>query len=108
MNRNDPALYRQMSAPFDTIEQSNEAISAFFAELSELRKKHRISDVICLCEINVTRDDGEEIRGSAKLQMGDSSNYLPMIAREYGAARQEHEEGIASIVAKARRARRAP
>ena len=104
VKRHDPALYRQMSIPFNTIDQANEALAAFFAEVAELRKKHRIADVVCLCEISHTLD-GEEVRGSAHLHLGDVGAHLPMLAREYGAARQKHEDDMARLIANSRRAK---
>lgn len=102
---NDPATYRRLSVPFPTVEASNEALTAFFEEVRAARERHRIPDVIVLAEISVMID-GEEVRGSAHAHNGDSSRILPMLAREFGAAQQRHEEQIALTVARARKAAR--
>ena len=100
---NDPAHYRRMSEPFETVEQSNEALAAFFADVRSARDKHRIAEVVVLCEISVVVNN-EEIRGSAMAQHGDSARMLTMLAREFGAEQARHEERIALITARARKA----
>lgn len=100
---NDPANYRRCSEPFDDIEQANEAISKFFAEVKVAREKHRISDVVVIVEVG-HRLDGDEVRGSASSMLGDFNRVLPMVAREYGAAQQRHEERLALLIARARKA----
>lgn len=102
---NDPANYRRCSEPFPTVEAANEALLAFFEEVRAARDRHRIADVLVLCEVSHVLD-GEEVRGSAFAQHGDSARALPMLAREFGAAQQRHEEQIALIVARGRKAAR--
>jgi len=103
--RNDPKLYRQLSEPFPSVDKANEAISAFFRDIEEARKKHRIPDVVVICDI--THDlEGEEVRGSATMKLGGSEHHLAMLARAFGAAQQIHEETLALIIAHERKAAR--
>ncbi len=103
MTRNDPATYRRLSEPFPSVEEANEALAAFFRDVQAAREKHRIADVVVLVEISNVLD-GEEVRGSASSFYGDSARVLPMLAREFGAAQQRHEEQIALTITRAREA----
>lgn len=102
--RNDPKTYRELSNPFATNEEANAALRAFFDDVEAARRKHKIADVIALCEI-VVEIEGEETRGSGSLHMGDASRQLVMLAREFGAAQQAHQEMLALVVARARKSR---
>lgn len=44
--KNDPENYEAMAVPFATEKELEHATSAFFAEISALRKKYKITDVI--------------------------------------------------------------
>lgn len=102
---NDPKHYREISVPFDTAESGNTALAAFFRDVQAARDKHRIPDVTVLCEISHTLN-GEEVRGSASVSFGDSSRVVTMLAREYGAEQQRHEDRLALIIAAARKSAR--
>ena len=56
----DPKLYREMAVPFPSPEAANEAHEAFFTELGELRKKHKIRDLYCTVAGSAVYEDGEE------------------------------------------------
>lgn len=101
----NPAHYRRMSEPFATVEASNEALAAFFADVQAARDKHQIAEVVVLCEVACMADD-EEVRGAARSTHGDSARVLPMLAREFGAEQARHEELLAKIVARGRKAAR--
>jgi hypothetical protein len=100
----DPKLYREMSAPFDNGDDANAALQAFYEDVGAARKKHRISDVVVLCEI-AHMLDGSEVRGSSSTMIGHSFNHLPMLAREYGAARQRHEDMLKHLISESRKTR---
>lgn len=102
---NDPTNYRRCSEPFADVEKANEALVAFFAEVKAACEKHRIADIAVLVEISHMLD-GEEVRGSASSFHGDSARTLPMLAREFGAAQQRHEDQLALMIARARKAAR--
>lgn len=103
--KNDPKHYREISAPFDTVDAGNTALSAFFRDVEAARNKHRIPDVTVLCEVSHMLD-GEEVRGGASSSFGDSARVLTMLAREFGAEQQRHEEKLSLILAHARKAAR--
>lgn len=102
MRTPNAALYREMSAPFETRDAGNDAVSAFFTDVEEARKKHRISDVIVVVEVGMM-SDGEETRGAAALYLGDPTKAIPMIAAEYGKQRGIYEEQLAQLIARSRR-----
>lgn len=103
MKINDPKKYREMSMPFETTEEANAALKAFFEDVKTAREKHRISDVVVLCEISHKIDD-EEVRGGASTSLGDSARVLVMLAREFGAEQARHEALVASVIARSRKA----
>ena len=107
MKTNDPDNYRRCAEPFESVAVANEALAAFFGEVKAARDKHRIAAVVVLCEVSYVVD-GEEVRGSALSSHGDSTRVLPMLAREFGAAQQRHQDQIALIVARGRKAARIP
>lgn len=100
---NDPSNYRRCAEPFADAEHANEALAAFFADVKAAREKHRIADIAVLVEVSHMLD-GEEVRGSASSFHGDSARVLPMLAREFGAAQQRHEDHLAALMARARKA----
>ena len=99
---NDPAHYREISTPFTDVEKANEALAAFFADVKTARDKYQIPDVVVLCEV-AHMLEGEEVRGSASCNYGDSSKTLPMLAKAYGAEQARHEDMLALLVAGGRR-----
>lgn len=105
MSNNDPAHYRRMSEPFHDAVSANDALAAFFEDVKAARDRHRIADVVVLCEVSYSLD-GDEVRGSARCTHGDSASVLPMLAREFGAEQAAHQERIAKIMATARKAAR--
>lgn len=99
---NNPKHYREMSHPFPSTDDANAALSAFFADVKAARNKHRISDVVVICE--VSHDfEGEDVRGSASASYGDSARFVAMLAREYGAESARHEDRLAKLMTSARR-----
>lgn len=102
MASNDPAHYRDISKPFETRNDANEALSKFFADVRAARDHFRIADVIVICELS-HKIDGEEVSGHASSNMGDSGRVLQMLAREYGAEQVRHEEALKLITAHARK-----
>lgn len=103
--KNDPANYRRMSEPFRSGEEANEALSAFFDEVQAARERHRIADVVVLCEVPHAApviEDGEyrgvkEVRGAAEMFLGDSARVLPMLAMGLGAERRRLDDAIEAM-----------
>lgn len=100
--RNNPKHYREMSHPFPSTDDANAALSAFFSDVEAARNKHRISDVVVICEVSHDLD-GEEVRGAASASYGDSARFVTMLAREYGAESARHEDRLAKVMSSARK-----
>lgn len=90
----DPKLYREMSKPFDTVEQARAASSAFVDEFIELRKKHRIADVYCITQFCYLNDEGEEIVAGGQVGLGNSFEHEAMLARTLGRIQAERQAMI--------------
>ncbi len=54
----DPALYRKMSEPHESQDAGNDAVMAFFKGVAELRKQHRIKDVVMVATVAVDYGSG--------------------------------------------------
>jgi hypothetical protein len=95
---NDPANYRKVSEPHETPKAANEALTAFYEEVGELRKKHRIAQVLVVCETNVMYESGE---GAAltHMQYGDALKGVPLAAYAYGQLKSEQLEMINTLLA---------
>ena len=100
----NPKRYRELCTPFVSNDAANEALKAFYADVEIAREKHKIPDVVVLCEVSHMIEE-DEVRGSSSFQLGDSAKRVPMLAREYGAARQAYEDGLARLMAQARKSR---
>lgn len=57
----DAKTYYKLSEPFADADAANAALDAFYAELRELRKKHRLADVHCIVRIDVSYEDEDQI-----------------------------------------------
>ncbi len=90
----DLNLYRELSAPFPSLEALNEAITAFYAELGELRRKYRLLNVTVLVEANLIQSDGTEGSGAARCHFGNEAHQLAMIAQAYGRTKAEWDERL--------------
>lgn len=76
----DPATYRAMLVPHESIEAATEALRAFRDDMRELRKKHRIAEVNFIAKVIYVTADGEETEGAAPLHIGDPTHAWPMSA----------------------------
>lgn len=72
----NPEHYEQMNAPYDTAEDANAALDAFFEDMIALRKKHRIGNVVtvaCVC----VKNDEQPLSMSG--HCGSSSYIVPLL-----------------------------
>jgi hypothetical protein len=83
-------LYAEMSVPFGSIDELNDAWMAFQTELRELRKKHRVRDVTIICEGSFMLD-GEPAEARVCSHTGSTLRKLPSLAFAYGEAKAEQE-----------------
>lgn len=88
----NPENYRKMSEPFETPEKANEALENFYNELSELRKKHNISDILVVIEDSSKYSDGKIGTFMQCLQFGNSLKCETLAAYAYGQATANHRE----------------
>ncbi len=101
---NDPNHYRMMSDPFADATQANDALAAFFDDVKAARDKHLIADVAVVVQVTVRAPDGAPRNACASAYYGDPlANKLALLAREYGAAREQHEQVMAETIEAGRR-----
>ena len=93
----NPALYRRLSEPHESIEEANSEVRQFFAAVSALREKHRIADMVLTCAINAMRD-GEETAAFVGAYFGDRIKHEAMLARELGRVQGERQQHIAELL----------
>ena len=55
--KNDPENYYKLSEPFESSDACNEALTKFHEELSELRKKYKIRDLLVVTYGSVKYED---------------------------------------------------
>lgn len=100
---NDPSNYRMMSEPFDDATQANQSLEAFFADVKAARDRHLITDVSVVVQVAIRAPDGER-KACASAYFGDPlANKLVLLAREYGAAREQHEQILGDVIEAGRR-----
>ena len=89
-----------MDVPFEDAEKTNEAIAAFFKDLEEIRKKHKIANVHCIVQ-GKCMYESEEGTWINSIHLGDSLKALSMTAWAYGLQDADHRELINKIVSQA-------
>ena len=91
---NNPTLYRELSKPFAGRELAEQSMEKFFEELAELRKKHRIADVVCVTQVNIQDASGEEGAQIATIRLGQASEHPTILAHALGSIRQEMNQAL--------------
>lgn len=97
-NKANPALYRELSQPFQGMDLANAALHSFADDLEQLRIKHKIQEVVCLCQVPVLDASGEEGVSTVSLSFGDPLEHISMVARELGAKKARFDDGINRLV----------
>lgn len=92
----DEANYRELCEPFLTVGDADLAVSGFFAELQELRKKWRLADVYSIIRVAVADADGGIAMTTTHL--GDSMFAESMTAWAFGQEQARRQEAIARLV----------
>jgi len=100
----DPATYREMLVPHESIEAANEALSAFHADLREIRKKHRIAEVNFIAKVLYVTADGDESEGAAPMHIGDPlhAGHMSAFAAGYWASDAESIRAANAVAGKKR------
>lgn len=98
----DPAKCRELSEPFADSEAAEAALEAFFAELGELRSRHRLARVLCCAAVNI-HDPSGEYEATTYAHFGDSLRALPLAAYVYGAETEATAARVAGMVAQGKK-----
>lgn len=98
MEFRDPALYRQLSVPFPSVDDANASIKAFCDELAELRKKHRIRDLLFTIRIGLVDEAGTEGDSTLVNHFGDRASMESMAAYTYGTMSARRQELMRAYV----------
>ena len=89
----DAKNYAAMSVPHDSIDLAEKAYGAFFEEVAEARKKHRIKDVVliaCVCFAEGENQNEAMLSG----YLGSALMALPLTAQAFGTMKAEQEQTI--------------
>lgn len=102
---NDPETYALMAKPFESKEKLDAAVEAFSAELRELRKKHKMTDVYVIIA-NSCAEGGEEDAGEYThvLHCGSSARSLMLVASAFGMEKEKYDRMIATLTKRSRSA----
>lgn len=95
---NDPENYYKLSAPYESEDAADEAISKFYEELGELRKKHKIPDLLIVIKATVRHKDGKVGQMMGQYAYGSTLDHLAMAAYVYGQLQAEHKELINKLI----------
>ena len=92
--KSDPALYREMSVPHESVAAASDETRAFVEAVSAARVKHRIRDVLVVMQLGVIRDDGQEVSAQTRFSFGDRGATVEMAAYAFGAETREQSERL--------------
>lgn len=96
-HKTDIENYRNMSEPFTNRIVAKERIVQFLEDVGELRKKHRIADVLVSARVLVVEGD-KEGAVTTHVHFGDASNAALMAATILGREEAAREQLIADLV----------
>lgn len=94
----NPALYRQLSEPFPTVDAADAAINGFNTELRALRAKYKLPDVHVIMMGSCIHESGEEGHFMLNTHHGDASRAEIMTAWALGKAQAERQEQIGRVL----------
>lgn len=96
--KHDPENYHKMSEPFESKEAISTALTAFNDELSELRKKYKIADILVTIQDSIKYEDGNIGQVMLTLSFGNSLNIPVLAAYAHGQAQAESREHINKLL----------
>lgn len=97
MAESNPKRYRELNVPFESLDQTNEALDAFFADVKAARERHRIPDVALIAAVTYTGDAGTENASFARLSLGDQFKTAALLAYGYGAEQRTQRQLLDSL-----------
>jgi len=93
----DLKTFREMSVPYETSAAANAAWLAFWDDLCELRKKHRIKTVYVIANMPVARGD-DEVTVTPIGHLGDRTMRTSLTAFAYGYEKAGDAERLRDLV----------
>lgn len=96
-DHSDPKLYRELSVPFPDMEAADKALDAFADDLSAIRKKHKISDIMCVIQVNASQGDDDGVL-TFTVSFGDPLRKAAMLAQALGKEQAEFANRIAKLL----------
>lgn len=94
---NDAANYRAMLEPHESVDAANEAANAFFEGVAELRKKHRLPNVLIVADVHYLGEDGADAEGRLSSFLGDSNHAEELAAYAHGYETARRQERISAM-----------
>lgn len=93
----DQKLYRQMQEPHESADAAQAALTAFLEDLGELRKKHRIAEVLTCPTVRFIDKGDFESEAIVPHFYGDNSHAEVSAAFALGVYSQERQESISRM-----------
>lgn len=97
--KNDLPNYFKMEVPYEGAEEANKALQGFHEELSELRKKYKITDVLIVTSGYVKYPDGQIGQYIQHSGYGNSLSLPTLAAYAYGQTQAEGMEKLNRLMA---------
>lgn len=94
---NDPENYYNLSKSFENPDEANKAIADFYDEVSAIRKKFKIPDVLIVIKGSVKYENGTGDFFNL-LSFGSQLNQVPMAAFAYGKSQSENREMVNKLL----------
>lgn len=94
----DPAAYHQRLAPFESMEAANAAVQAFFADLYELCRRHKIPDAHVVIKVLARLESGEVGDALLDMHVGSGAEAEAMVAWAMGRVQLQRQEAIAALI----------
>lgn len=93
----DPATYRAMSIPFDSMDEANRAHEAFYAAVAAARELHGIRDVHLITEVDAATEDGEMV-AMTSAHFGSRDREESMVAWELGRVQTRRQQRTGALL----------
>lgn len=96
--KSDPALYRELSVPFESSEEADEALKGFYESLEKIRKEYHMADVHVIVRINITHTDGSEGAAMSSAHWGDTLKATQLCAWGLGQEQANFDAAIRGLL----------
>lgn len=96
--KSDPKNYHEMSKPYKDKDEANDSWAKFYSEVSDLRKKYKVTDLLVVSSSYVTYEDGEVGQIMIHMGYGDMSKQTHLAAYAYGRTQAEEKERLNKIL----------